>query len=837
MKFQYQNAGKIAAALSALAMLTSPAWAQNAAPTVALAAPTQLQQVVVTGTMLEGVTEENSATPILVLPAATLQHAGTQNLGYALQQTVPGFFMTQVGGDLADITRSADLLGLDPNDTLVMVNGKRRHDTAMINADGQGESAPDLSFIPAAALENTQVLRIGDATLYGTDAIAGVVNLILKHSRSGGSLSLTGGQYYDSGPLGKNGQSYDFAVNKGLPLGKNGFIDITFAYTHRNYDQVGGADSKLVTFQGAPISSPYSAIAKTIPGYPYLNGIDGTPRVNQSALVVNSGYNFTPHLQFYDFGTYGTKLGQSFENWRPPNETVASPVLGVAGTYGTPGALVPYPEGFSPQEQISEVDFANTAGLKGTIAAWHWDLSTTYGQDRDAISTNHTIVRSLYVATHNSPNDFNDGVFAFSEWTDNLDVTRSFQMLGMPSNLAFGAELRNDTYTIEQGEALATYQEGPQGFPGYTAADAGTHKRENTGEYVDLVTFPVAGWQLEASGREEHYSDFGNALIGDFISRYDFSPKYALRVAAQSGFRAPTLQEEYYTATNVDPNYADVVLPANSSATRVLGYPALKPLRSVEFSAGLVMHPIPALAMTIDAYLLRIDGNITNSPTLYCKGGASNTPLVCDAITNNGNVIDPTAGDIEARTFINGYDSKTEGVEWSVDYPTPLGRFGMVQWTFNGDYHDTSVVGVSATPAVLLPIQLFQPFNVQNLDDDYSKYTIKLGGVWTLRKWSATLWEEAYGPTTFLDTITGGAPFYPNHLPATLLTDLELDYQVTQSLKLDVGARNLFNKRPPWAPVRANGKPDQNANSEYGLVTSPYDPGGGYWYAGLTVQF
>lgn len=831
-------------ALVALNMLALPAEAQNAsstaAPSATIGAPpiqSQLQQVIVTGTLLKGVTEENSAAPILVLPGSALEKAGTQNIQYALQQTVPGFFMTSVGGDLADITRSANLLGLSPNDTLVMINGKRRNNTAMINADGNGASAPDLTFIPAAAIANTQVLRVGDATLYGSGAIAGVINIILKHSRSGGSLSLNGGQYYSGGPLGEVGQNYNLAINKGLPLGKHGFINLTFTWSYRNYDQVGGADTKVVTASGQPVPEPYSAIVTSIPGYPYLNRIMGTPRVNQSNFVVNSGYDFTPNLHFYDFATYGTKLGESWENWRPPNETVASQVLGVPGTYGTAGAIVPRPQGFSPQEQIDEIEFANTAGLKGTAGKWHWDVSSTYSQDKDRIYVNNTIIRSLFINTHFSPSNFFDGAFIFSQWTNNLDFKRSFNIMGAPSNLAFGVEYRKDTYTLQQGQPLATYLEGPQGFPGYTAADAGRHTRTNTGGYVDFVTFPIPKLQLEASGRAEHYSDFGSALIGDFITRYDFTRKFALRAAVQTGFRAPTLQEEYYTATNVDPNYADVVLPANSAATRVLGYPTLKPLKSIEFSAGVVMTPLPHLHMTIDAYLLRIAHTIVRSPTLYCRGGAYNTQLVCDAIAANGNVLDPTAGDIQATTFINGYDSKTEGVDWTVDYPQSLGRFGMTQLTFNGDYHDTTVTAVAPTPQVLLPVQLFQAWNIQNINDDYSKYTIKLGIDWYLRRWSATLWEEAYGPENTLRTLTGGPPFYQDHLPLTFLTDLQVNYQAAKSVILDVGVRNLFNKRPPAQALTPTGHPDQYADSEFGPISSPYDPGGGVWYAGLKVNF
>lgn len=852
MKTKRRNTSEIAVTLTALAvlgLLASPAGAQNAASTAAPAAAasstasinapptTHLQQVIVTGTILRGVTEQNSAAPILVLSGSALEKAGTQNIQQSLQQTVPGFFMTHVGGDLANLTRSANLLGLSPNDTLVMVNGKRRNNTAMIDADGNGASAPDLTFIPAAAISNVQVLRIGDATLYGSGAVAGVVNLILKHSSSGGSISLTGGQYYSGGPFGDDGQTYSLAVNKGLPLGKHGFINLTFTWQYDNYHLVGGADSHLVTPDGQPKTCPYCVVAQSIKGYPYLNRISGTPRVRQGNFVVNSGYNITSNVQVYDFATYGTKLASAWENWRPPNETVASPVLGIPGTYGAPGAIVPYPQGFSPQEQINEVQFANTVGIKGTAGAWRWDLSSTYGQDKDRIYTNNTIVRSLFINTHESPNSFYDGSFTFSEWTNNLDIKRSFKILGAPSNVAFGVETRKDTYSIKQGEPLATYQEGPQGFPGYTAADAGRHTRTNTGGYVDLVTFPTPKLQIEMSGRAEHYSDFGSAVIGDFITRYDLTRRYAFRAAVQTGFRAPTLQEEYYTATNVDPNYADIVLPANSAGSRVLGYPQLKPIRSIEFSAGVVLTPLPHLHMTIDAYLLRINHVITRSPVLYCRGGAYNTPLVCDAIALNGNVIDPTAGDIQATTFVNGYDSKTEGVDWTLNYPLMLGQFGAAQLTFNGDYHDTSVRGVAQTPAVLLPIQLFEPFNISNLNDGYSKYTVKLGFDWRLRRWSATLWESAYGPQTFVRTLTGGPPFYYDRLPLTFLTDLQVDYRVWQSLSLDVGVRNLFNKKPPAEAQTPTGHPDQYADSQYEPIGSPYDPGGGYYYAGLTMHF
>ena len=249
--------------------------------------------------------------------------------------------------------------------------------------------------------------------------------------------------------------------------------------------------------------------------------------------------------------------------------------------------LVIVPDGFRPMEVLKEDDYQYDVGVKFNVLGWDVNADVGYGKDIDKIYTWNSANRSLFIDTHTSPTNFYDGSFTASQFTGTIDATHGFNIgMASPLTVALGVEAREDTYGIGAGEPLSYYKEGPQSFPGFTPTSAGTHSRKNYAGYIDLALAPIEALQLDIAGRAEHYTDFGDTQIGKITARYDFSPMIAIRGTLSTGFRAPTLAEEFYTAVNVSPTAATVQLPANSAAAQLLGLGDLRPETSISYSVG-----------------------------------------------------------------------------------------------------------------------------------------------------------------------------------------------------------------------------------------------------------
>ncbi|MBW8911959.1 MAG: TonB-dependent receptor, partial [Sphingomonas sp.] len=331
------------------------------------------------------------------------------------------------------------------------------------------------------------------------------------------------------------------------------------------------------------LTDAQKALYANIPGFPYVNKINGDAQSDLTTAQYNMEYEVGP-VKLYSFGSWGHRVASAYENLRVPDRIVASPVLGVGGTLGAAGSIVFDPDGdspsngFNPREKIREDDFASTVGARGDIAGFTYDLSGTWGQDKNQIYTVDSANRSLFIDTHTSPTSVYDGFFKATELTLDADFTKEFDV-GMvkPLNLAFGYEHRKNDYQIGSGDPGSIYKEGGQSYPGFRPSDAGKHSRKNDAVYGDVAAYPVDGLKIDAAVRYEHYSDFGSTTNYKGTARYDFSPAIAIRGTVASGFRAPTLAESYYSATNVSPTSAFVQLPANSAAAKLLGFQNLKP--------------------------------------------------------------------------------------------------------------------------------------------------------------------------------------------------------------------------------------------------------------------
>ncbi|MRW93873.1 TonB-dependent receptor [Duganella sp. FT80W] len=807
----------VAAVLSTLAFgvyAADPAAADDAAAPVD--AP-NAGAVIVTGTRSSGIKVENSASPIQVLDSASLQRTGQPDLIQALAQNLPSFTAQAFGGDTANLTLSARLRGLSPNNTLVLINGKRRHGTANLAVLGgpyQGGAAADLNYIPVSAIDHIEVLQDGAAAQYGSDAIAGVVNIILKSNNHGGTATVNGGGYVDGG-----GRTLDGSANIGVEPFQDAFLSLTAESKYHGYSDRGGIDPRVVDPANM---AAYPGMFRE-PGYPHVNHIAGDAQYHLNVFAANFGWDFAPDSQLYATVTAGRKEARAFENYRLPSRL---PVI--------------YPTGFSPKETMKEEDAAFTGGVKSKLAGWNVDLSTTYGRDKARIGVADSGNVSLFNDTGYTPTVFSAGAFIASQWTTTLEGSKEFDIgWSKPLNVAAGVEYRQDKYEIQAGDEASRYKEGSQSYPGFSLTDAGSHSRTNQAAYIDFAGNPVPELTVDVAGRYEHFSDFGNAKVGKLTSRYDFSPVFAVRGTISNGFRAPTLAEEYYSATNVGPTTAFVQLAPNSAGAKLVGVDGLKPERSNNLSLGFVLNPANNVAVTLDVYQIKIKDRIVGSGALYGSGGAVNSPAVTAAIKANGNVLDSTVSQTGINIFSNAVDTRSRGLEFVTTVNSNYGTAGKVDWSIAANYNQVKVTKVNQAPTQLLPQTLLDKTAISDLETASPKMRVNLGALWKVGNWTVNLREAIYGKAEEWGS-EDGSVYYKTEIKPKVITDLELGYKINSAWSVAVGANNLFNIYPNG--VNAGLLAAQRAAGDNAAVNvlpgfSPFGINGGYYYARANYKF
>ena len=808
------------------------------------ARPSALHEVLVLGSREPGITVADSAAPVQIIGAHALETAaGNPSLMSALAQTVPSFTLQAFGNDMAGQTLQAKLRGLSCNDTLVLVNGKRRHTTANIEVDSgpfQGCAGTDLDFIPVAAIKRVEVLTDGAAAQYGSGAIAGVIDIILKSNPSGGSLSGSYGGYMDGG-----GITGDVSVHAGFEPLRHGYFDLTGESHHHGSSNRSAIDERVVN--SANLARYPDSNMTQAPGYPYLGAEEGDGNYDLKTFALNAGFPIR-RIEFYVFGTYGIKDAQSFQKYRLPDKLAyTDPSTGVT-TY-------PFPFGFVPLEASRERDYSGTAGLKGLLEGWLWDLSSTYGRDHFDAYTLNSANSGIYDSTgHPTPSNYYDGYLQTTQWTSNLDVSRDFDIgLPGPLNVAYGLEYRSDSYGIGAGIPLSYLDGGAQAYPGFTPTDAGTHRRDVEAVYVDLAARPTQALRVDLAGRFDHFSDFGSTTVGEFTARYELTPRLAVRGTVSSGFRAPTLAEEYYSSTNVTPTSAFVQLPPNSPGGRLIGLGnGLKPEHSVNFSVGLVWHPLPRVIGTLDLYQINITDRIVATGNLY--GTLNGVPqpaaaAIDAAIAANGNQLDPSVlatGTTGVTLFANGIDTSTQGADLLFDVPDTY-PFGRIDWSIGGTFNRTLVTKVPVAPASLAGQTLYNATAISDLTAASPRYVLDFGGTWTHAKLRVHLEEQIYGQSSQWENDDGDNPsnvpeYFQTTIGVTPITDLEVAYRFVDHFTLSAGAINLLDRYPNRYNATLLAHYD---NFKYGdtlgvfqyPMFSPFGIDGGYYYVRGTIRF
>jgi iron complex outermembrane receptor protein len=911
------NRRLIHALLFATVALPSMAYAQTDEVAPQAEAPAEGSgEIIVTGTRATGMQAADSAAPIQLIGAEALGKVGQPNLNQALTQLVPSFQAQNQGTDMASFSLSARLRGISPNHTLVMVNGKRRHGNSIlqvINGAFGGSASPSIDLIPPDIVQRIEILQDGAAAQYGSDAIAGVINIILKSDTSGGKVTGSAGQYYDG-----EGTTYSASTNFGLPIGDSGYLDISLFHRRNEVTTLGEGQITIKNYNGttnstvpAGFKSIYDNLVATN-GTSHING--GQPKSMLNIGFYNFGYDFGD-VELYSFGDVSYRHGDALQGYRIPSRVCTSgssykdPITNVAlptdpaYCLGTTTAF-----GLIPHIEVKQQEFQVTNGVKGDLGGFNWDLAVSYSEDLAKVFTTKSINASMWSnsffnaysnarragatqaaaaiagqAGAFSPTDFYDGQFLFTQFTTTLDLRKEIEVgLSDPLTLAIGGEYRKETYQIGAGDAGSTYIEGGQSFPGYAKSDAGSIGRNAKAVYADVIVKPVPDWSVDLAGRYEKYSDFGDTFIGKLTTRYDITDTIAIRGTVSTGFRAPSLQESGYSATNVGPTSATIQLAPSSPGALSAGFGALKPEKSTNFSAGLVLRPIPRMIVTFDGYYIKIkdrivsSGSITgqNSQPFPTPGTRVLTPLingltpyqlVTNAIAASGKALDPTvlqSGSLAIQTFTNGIDTETWGLEFSARYPISL-DFGKLDLTFNANYNKTKVTQNRLGTLFNLSAQ-------QIIEKASPTFKSVAGASFKSGGFDATLRATYYAktisyiqPNAFAATAVPGNTFprpigdpvngyFEGVVDPAVIFDLELGYDLTKWLNLSVGANNLLNKKPEVPPLVSTYDPAnpaagwQAGRSPYlngqGSLNAPYTFGaygtkGGYYYARIALKF
>jgi iron complex outermembrane receptor protein len=761
----------------------------------ALSKGTQTLDVsVVTGTRMSDRTVANAPVPVDVLTAAEIKQTGATETNQILQMLAPSFnFPRPTISDGTDHIRPATLRGLGPDQVLVLVNGKRRHTTALVNVNGtigRGSTGADLNAIPAGSIERIEILRDGAAAQYGSDAIAGVINIILKSDPVTDMGVQVGSSYSkpDNWPGNKHvtdGDVTSVDVSTGKNLTGSGFLHVTGQYNNRGATNRSFPDPRQQYFTGDP--------RNTDPQYTnQIHFRQGDAIINELGLVLNAALpTMSNGAQVYAFGIGGRREGQGAGNWRLPN--------------GNNTVRSIFPNGFLPFINSKINDYSGTVGVKGEVMKWKYDLSGVYGHNDfrfDITNTNNATLGNA------SPTEFYAGKLKISEATANLDLVRTVDLSAFsgPLNVALGGEVRRDQYGIEAGEpdsyrdggvkvldgpnAGAQPAPGAQVFPGFQPGDASDHSRTNVAGYLDLESNVLKNLLLGAAVRTEHYSDFGNTTTGKGSARFEIVPGFALRGAIQTGFRAPSLQQEFFSATSTNfLNFGQGLvpvevrtLPVESGPAKALGAKPLKAEKSVNASFGVALAPISNLTVTADYYNIKIDDRIVFSGNF--SGAAMTQFLASQGFPGVGS----------ARFFTNAIDTHTAGVDIVGRYAVDFKQAGVVRFTGGFNKTKTHVTRVASTPPALASQQavLFDRIERGRIEEGQPRQTTSLTLDHTLGRWAANLHVQQYGAVTSRGTTAAlDQTFGPKWI-----TDLNASYAVLHQLRLTVGSNNLFDVYP-----------------------------------------
>lgn len=823
--------------------LTSAAFAQTSVADQA--AVDNSEPIIVTGTRRDNRTVTQSVIPIDVFTAEDLTRQGASDTNALFQNVIPAFSVPQsaISGG-SSFVRPPNMRGLPPDQTLVLVNSKRRHRSAVINVDVSALSllsqAVDLSQIPAIAIDRVEVLRDGASAQYGSDAIAGVINVALKKADSGFTGSARYGQYYAG-----DGKDYQLALNKGFALGDNGFINFSGEY-------VNSGDTSRGTQRPGALQLSQQRPDLTIP-----NPVQkwGKPNQESFRFFVNSAIDLGDS-EFYFFGNYGHSNGDLNFNYRQSFSTTNFSRTGLFGvTYyldqlpngnrdssgRTFSFTQLYPNGFTPIFGSKIDDLAGVVGYRGHLGDLKYDISASYGQNQVQYTLRNTVNPSY---GPQSPTSFYLGKTKQSETNFNADFSYPIELnLASPLNVAWGLEYRREAYEIGLGDR-ASWDSGPyarqvvqapdggtsvivssvgaNGQAGYGPAAAGLSDRRSYAAYLDMEADVVESLTLGAAVRYEHFNTFGGTTNFKGSARYAFSPVIAIRGAASTGFHAPSPGQT--NTNNVTLNFIAGQTTPTQTGTFSVGSPAaiyynavpVKPEKSVNLTGGIVLTPGSGINLTVDYYNIRIRDRLGLSQAFVV------TPADQLALAALGV---PNANELNRVQYLtNAFKTRTQGVDAVLTSVIRSGDAGTFNTSLSINYNQTKVIG--RNPLIVSNDRVF------NLEKTLPKLRVNLSEAWSIGRFSLLGRLNYYSKFSVESSTLAKQTF-----GAEMIADIEATYAFNDNLSLSVGAQNLFNNYPDKDLRSIEPITGLPGNGNQYIDASPFGYNGGFWYIRAGMKF
>lgn len=762
-------------------------------------------QVIVTGTRVQNRTVAESSAPIDVISPAALEATGTTELATALSRALPSLnFPRPAITDGTDAVRPAQLRGLAPDQVLILINGKRMHTTAMLNlngSQGRGSSPADLNTIPIAAVERVEVLRDGASAQYGSDAIAGVVNVVLKGSGSGGGVGLRVGQYKEG-----DGDSAQLTGDSGFRFADGQGTVHVAAQILRN-DQTNRA--RAFIGPQTPTSAPTDRVVQRF----------GDPEIHQNALSYSARFNVSEAMTGYSFATFAYRNALSNGYFRPAGDSRNIPSI--------------YPNGFLPQIRNRTKDQTIVFGVRGqTIGDTRYDVSYNHGRSYISFGVENSLNRSIGPT---SPTKFFAGDLDLKQTVFNIDLSNQIGIgLELPLSVAYGIEYRTERFDQGPGD-VASYinggvringapaPSGSQVYPGFRPSDAGQFFRHSHAGYIDFEANPFDALTLGLAGRFEKFSDFGSTSSGKLSARYEFSPAIAMRGTYSTGFRAPSLQQQYFQSTST--NFISVAgvgsvpfeirtFRVNDPAAIALGAEKLRPEESKNASLGLVLQTNGGLYVTLDAYQIQVKDRIVLSENL--------TSAAVRTYLNTHGFPDVGGG----RYFTNAIDTTTRGFDIVGTYRTKLAT-SSIDWTVGYNRNKTSIDRIAANPASLMAIDpnalRFGRTEVGRLVVGSPRDKFSANAIFRTGPFTFSAMATRYGEFT----VRGATTALDQTFSAKWLGDLSAGYKFG-AFDFTVGADNVFDTYPDEV-ILANSTGGQLPYSG----SSPFGFNGAFYWAKL----
>lgn len=825
--------------------------------------PTQLkseiEKIAITGTRVTGRLAKDLPVPVDIFSSQTIENTGQTEVGKILQTLAPSFnFSSSAISDGSDVVRPATLRGLGPDQTLVLINGRRRHQASLTHINtsvGRGTAGTDMNAIPAAAIKRIEVLRDGASAQYGSDAIAGVINIVLKDNDDTGKISTSYGQYAQG-----DGAKKTIDITKGFSINDKGFVNTTFTFHDLSFTNRAGLNGACQYPNCSQLPNSHYLV-----GDPRENNTKrdtfriGEPNAQQTGIVLNAGYN-VGEGELYGFATYSYRDNQSALFFRE-NKNYNSNALLFDGD-------ATIPSGFLPKINSTITDFSYSLGYETDLTSGeHINLAYTYGKNTIDYTTVDTINSSyanyLQYSTLTSSDKIRDTIprqaFAYglglSLQTLNMDITKDFQHF----SLALGAELRTDSYQITAGDEYA-YKDydtengqslfpddrgiGTQGFAGISPDLSVNEKRNVFSFYADIDTQVTDNLLVNAATRYDHYQGFDGSTNFKLAAKWLMSEKIKLRGSVSTGFRAPSMQQLYfnnistqYISAPNQPTSGQIPVQVNtlnneSPLAQAIGFKKLKEESATNYSLGTVIEWSDDVNLAIDWYAINIEDRIVISNKI--TDGLS--PYLSEQLIAHNTEA--------AQFFLNGANTETKGVDVIMTW-TPSNFNQDLSFTLAANVTDTDVVDL------LVPIEpifssvetndIFSQQDISIIEDWQPKNRMSLNTHYQLGHWSFNLMVNRYGEYTITD---GGKQEYG----AEILTDLHISYAFSNGFSFNIGSNNLFDVYPDKNTIgNANSGTieDENGNilvSSTGVFTysrrsAPFGFNGAYYYASIDYNF